>query len=87
MGGEGKRRFNITWREGRYTCSIPEYCGGEVVDAKAYDKSQEVIRGLVKAGKKSLESSGAWDGDGACKCGACASMRTAIQKAEESLKS
>ena len=77
--GEGKAlRFRIAWRNGEYKVSIPNYEGGEVVEASAYDSSQATIRELVEA----LEGY-ATCGDG-CTCGDGwdhSSAKRAIQKA------
>lgn len=43
------RRFNIHWGYGRYTVDIPEYGGGEVVDAASYDALKARVEELEAA--------------------------------------
>lgn len=40
------KRFKIIWRDGAYHVSIPNYEGGEVVDAAIHDRDQETIQRL-----------------------------------------
>lgn len=35
-------RFTIRWFDGMYRVSIPEYEGGEVVKAEAYDRLRQI---------------------------------------------
>lgn len=42
-------RFTISYRDGAYKVSVPNYDGGEVVTAEAYDRLREVNRGLTEA--------------------------------------
>jgi hypothetical protein len=42
-------RFNINWRNGAYYVSIPNYNGGEVVDAKYHDKVVARLGDVIRA--------------------------------------
>jgi hypothetical protein len=47
-------RFSITWREGAYYVSVPEYDGGEVVTADEYDRLRAALEQIANA------NSGRW---------------------------
>jgi hypothetical protein len=40
-------RFNITWRSGAYYVSVPNYSGGEVVDAALFDEAVKLLDALL----------------------------------------
>ncbi len=42
-------RFTITWEDGRYFVSVPNYKGGEVVRADIAEQLAEALRALVEA--------------------------------------
>lgn len=41
------KRFNITWRSGTYYVSVPNYRGGEVVDAALFDEAVKLLDALL----------------------------------------
>jgi hypothetical protein len=40
-------RFHITWRDGAYYVSVPNYRGGEVVDAALFDEAVKLLDALL----------------------------------------
>jgi hypothetical protein len=47
MAEHTPNRFRISWDGGAYHVSIPNYDGGEVVDAALFDEAVEIITGLI----------------------------------------
>lgn len=41
-------RFRISWKDGAYKVSIPDYDGGEVVRAEDYDRTREALETAVQ---------------------------------------
>lgn len=47
MGDHTPTRFNITWKAGRYLVSIPNYKGGDVVDADVADALVKALEAML----------------------------------------
>lgn len=80
---EPLRRFNIRWSNGRYTVDIPEYSGGEVVDASAYDGLKariEELEGTLREAANYIADFGF--GDDYHSVSTLRKLRTALPKQE-----
>lgn len=48
------KRFRITWLEGRFFVSTPNYQGGEVVDAEAFDAAVKALEEIEDLGENGV---------------------------------
>jgi hypothetical protein len=49
-------KFRITWKDGRYFVSIPNYEGGEVVRADIAERMAEALEALVRINEEHNEA-------------------------------